>query len=98
MRELAMQLLDKPQRMTGPVEKIWIPECDVLGATVHLLTNVVEHNIALDNPKATAVDRNNRTVTAEMLASPGRLGVTDHPHRIADDQRCIAVQSRQTGS
>src|SRR5262249_14449513 len=76
LREFAMQSLRDHHRVANAIEKIRIAEGDMLRPRRHLLANVFEHDFAVHYAKDAVVDGHNRTMTAEMLASPACFCVT----------------------
>ena len=75
-RKLPMKCLNNRQRMPHAVEKIGIAKSDMRRARRHLPANIFKHNLAWNNPKHTVVHRNNRTMTAKMLAPAASLRIT----------------------
>src|SRR2546429_6511124 len=62
--------------MPAAIEKIRIAEGNVLRAGHHLLANVREHNFTIHYPEHSLVNRHNRAMAAQMLASAARFGIT----------------------
>ena len=79
-RERRKRLVQRPrdgQRVAGTVEEIGIAERDVRGAGLHLLADVREQHLDRHDEEPPAVDRRDRTVSAQMLAAAARLDVAD---------------------
>src|SRR5260370_18110796 len=73
--EPAVQQADHGERMSGAVEEIRVAEGDVLCPAGHLLGDVVDHHVRLNHAEPAALDRYDRTVAEQELASPRLLGV-----------------------
>src|SRR5438046_2701229 len=58
-----------------PLKKSGSPKV-VLRAGHHLLANVREHNFTIHYPEHSLVNRHNRAMAAQMLASAARFGIT----------------------
>src|SRR5208283_275320 len=76
LREFAMQGFHQRYRVAHTIKEVRVAKGEVLRAGSNLLTDVREHNFAIDNPKDAVVDRHNRAVAAKMLAAAARFGVT----------------------
>ena len=89
---------DNPHRVRGPVEEVRIAERDVAGACRDLTRDVGEDDLGLHHAELAVVDRDDRTVAAQMTAAAARLGVTDQRARaISALQRGVAIEPRQAG-
>src|SRR5713101_10124514 len=99
VRMLAMKAFYNGQRVADAVEKIGIAEGDVFGASHHLPANVFEDHFAVNNAKHALIDRDNRTMPAEMLAAATGFRVT-HGTMLAagDNQVRILVQRDESGA
>src|SRR5579862_1178695 len=85
-RKLLMQCLHDAHGVRGAVEKIRIAERDMLGSRPHLLPDVLDHHLGLNDPKRASIDRYDRTMPAQMFASPTGFGVTGELGVAADAQ------------
>jgi hypothetical protein len=74
-----VQLIHNPHRVDRAVEEVWIAEGNVFGSCRDLLVDVLQHDLGLNDPEPTLIDRNNRAVPTEVPAAPARLGVTRDP-------------------
>jgi len=83
MRMLCVEHFDNSRGVCNAIEKIGIPECDVLGAGFDLLANVGEDYFVRDDTKLSSVNRNDRAVAAEMFAAARRFRVTGNAMRAA---------------
>src|SRR5687768_15681311 len=75
IREPPVQLLDDAHGVGGTVEEIGIAEGDVLRSGRHLTRDVLQYDVRLHDEEPAAVDRDDRAVSAKMLATAARLGV-----------------------
>src|SRR5438105_15732264 len=90
-----VQCFQNPARMSRPVKEIRITERDVLGARIHLCRNVLEHDLRLNHTKRPVVNRNNRAMSAAMLAATTRLGIPGDALTIDSHQLTVLAQWRQ---
>src|SRR5713101_110543 len=99
VRVLVMKAFYNRQGVADAVEKIGIAEGDVFGASHDLPANVFKDHFAANNAKHAVIDRDNRTMPAEMLAAAAGFGVT-HGAMLAagDDQVRILVQRDEPGA
>src|SRR6266568_885772 len=74
-RKFPVHGLDDCEGVRGPVKKVRIAECDVLGACIDLLADIFEHDVPLHNAKNSVVDRNDGAMTAKVFASPAGFGI-----------------------
>src|SRR5215207_4732225 len=61
--------------MGGTIEEIGVTEGEVLCSGRDLTRDVLQHDVRLHDEEPATVDRDDRTVTAEMLAAAAGLGV-----------------------
>ena len=61
--------------MARSIEEVRIAKGDMFCPGFHLSANILHHHVTLNDPKLAAVDRNNGTVTAEVLAAAAGLSV-----------------------
>ena len=61
----------------------------------HLRLDVCHHDVRRDNPKPSAINRDYRTVAAEMPAAPARLRVAGDVAGVTALQRSVAIERRQ---
>jgi hypothetical protein len=74
-RKFMVKRLDDGNRMGWSVEEIRVAKSDMLCAGRDLLSNIGKHNIPLNHAKLTAIDRDNRAMTAKVLATAARLSI-----------------------
>jgi hypothetical protein len=86
---------DNAMRVGRTVQKIRIPEADVLRAGGNLLADVREHRIYRNRVKPPFVDRHDRTVAAQMLAAACRVGAADHARRAVGHLQLRIVRKRE---
>ena len=78
------------------VEKIGITERDVLRPGSDLATDIGQYDVGRHDEEPAAVDRYDRAMTTEILATAGRLGETDRlVCTIRHDQAGIFLKGRQ---
>ena len=94
LRELTVQGLDERNGVPDSVEKVWIAEGDVLRIGGNLLANVRQNDVAVDNAENPVVYRNDRAVTAEMLAPAARFRVA-HSAMFARGQNEMGVGTKR---
>src|SRR5437762_11798772 len=75
-RKLAVQRFNKLHRVADAIEKIRITKCDVLRPYRHLLTNVLEHNLAVHDAENAVVNRDDGAMPAKVLATAACFRVT----------------------
>ena len=68
---------DECECVTGSVEEVRIPKCDVLGTARHELANVCHNNIAFNDAKPPVVDGDHRAVSAQVFTASTGFGVAD---------------------
>ncbi len=94
-----MKLLHQLDRMTDPVEKIWVAERNMAGAGGDLTPHVFHHDIPCNDAERAFVNRHNRTVPAQVLAAAARLGRADHTvAAIGQNKVCVFFHWGQTGT
>src|SRR5258707_493824 len=82
------------QRVRGTVEEIGVAEGNVLGAGGHLASDISENCVALYDAKGSVIDRNHRTVPAQMLAATAGLGIAGKPLLAVQKELRVAVEGR----
>ena len=88
---------DDAPRVRRTVEEIGIAEGDVLCARRDLLADVLEHGVHRNGVEPSIVDRHDRTMTAQMLASTRRIGAADDtPRAVRHLQLRVTRKGRQT--
>ena len=75
--ELPVKRLDYLKRMTRPVKKVRITECDVKRARINLSPDVFQNHVPLNDTKLTFINRNYRTVPTQMLATATSFRIAD---------------------
>jgi len=73
--EFLVELFDQWDAVTDSVEEVGIAKGDVFGAHLHLLRDVLDDNVSLNDSEFSSVDRDNGAVSAEVLAAACGLGV-----------------------
>jgi hypothetical protein len=71
-----VQGFDNGHGMPAAIEEIRIAEGNMLRSGRHLLANVREHNFTIHYPEHALVNRHDRAMAAQMLASAARFGIT----------------------
>src|SRR6516162_4641801 len=74
-RMSAVKFVNDPHRMCGTVEKIGVSKRDVSGTFSHLLFDVPQNNLGLDDAELAFVDGHHGTMTTEVKTPAARLGV-----------------------
>ena len=73
LREFTMRGFDNGERVPRSVEEVRIAERDVLRASVNLLADIIQHDVALNHAERAVVHWHDRTVPAKMFASRASL-------------------------
>jgi hypothetical protein len=82
--------------MPRTVEEIRIAERDMPRAFPDLRADVIQHDVGRYDPELPLVDRNDRTVAAEIFTAAGGLGKTNRQSgTVGTDQTGVARQGRQ---
>ena len=98
-RKLLMKRRNDLERVPRTVEKIRIAKSDVLGARGHLLADVGEDNFLLHDSELAVINRNDRAVTAKVLAPAAGFRVAGHALFAAgQDQMRVMLELRQAGT
>ena len=98
LRKFGVQRFDNFGGMRRAVEEIRIAEGDVARAAGDLAANVFEYDVALDDPKLAAINRNDGTVPAQMFAAAAGFGVGDLlPLAVVMQARVAAVGNAAIG-
>jgi len=71
--KFAMKFFYQWNGMADAVEKVWVPEGNVLCARHHLPPYVFQDNLSRHDAKYAVVHGNNRAVPAQMFAAPASL-------------------------
>src|SRR5580765_935349 len=97
--ELTREGSDHATGMANTVPEVGIAKCDVLRARRHLRAHVLQHHAWIDDAEAAAVDGDDRTVPAQVLAPAAGLRVARHALRaIGPDERGVLVERGQTAA
>src|SRR5579859_3942738 len=76
VRKFLVKLVNQFHGVADSVEKIRVAEGNVLRAGRHLPPHVFHHNAARDDAKHALINRNDRTMAAQMFAAAARFGGT----------------------
>src|ERR1700730_787927 len=75
VRELPMELFPQTDSVADAVKEIRIAESDVLGTTGYLLANVLDDHSTWNDAKPSAIDGDDRAVTAQVFTTTAGLCV-----------------------
>jgi len=75
VRELPMELFPQTDSVADAVKEIRIAESDVLGTTGYLLANVLDDHSTWNDAKPSAIDGDDRAVTAQVFTATAGLCV-----------------------
>jgi len=90
-----MHFGDYAHGVSGTVEKIGIAEGDVFGAPGDLPADVFQHDSRLNNPKGSAIDRDDGAMPAKMFAAPARFSVARAMGAAVDMKLGVSIEWRQ---
>ena len=79
MGKLRMHRAKDAQRMSRPIQEVWVAERDMGRAGLDLLPNVPDHHIFRNQEEAAPVDRHDRAMQAGMQAASAGFHV---PHDV----------------